>query len=736
MAETVDIIVPVYRGYEEVRRCLESILRSPSVTGYQVVIVDDATPEIAVEDYLDSLASSDERVSLLRNRENLGFVGSVNRGMSLHADHDVVLLNSDTEVANDWLDRLHACAYRDERTATVTPFSNNATICSFPGMCVDNPLADGRSIASVDRAMSATNAGQSVEIPTAVGFCMYIKRACLDEIGLFDEDTFGRGYGEENDFCVRAARRGWKHLLCADTFVYHAGGVSFGSEQMERVATAQDMLDSMYPGYHNKIRVHIARDPARPMRISALLELLRSSDKPRYLLITHALAGGVSKHVSELVESFGSDIDFLMIRPVADGMVAFFPGREDDSVRLTFSLPGDYEDLLRLCRSIGISRIHVHHTMGVPPILLWGLPGDLDIPVDLTLHDYYVINANPTLTDRKGRFCEERESRDRECATRYPIPGGVHPEQWRENQAKLLGAADRVFIPSHYSANLILAYFPDLKPVVAGHPDGEADAPYPKPVLTVLREPESMRILVVGALSMEKGGGVLEATAIEAKRQGAPLEFHLLGYAYRKIDDAVIQHGAYEDNDLDRLITGLNPHVIWFPVQWPETYSYTLSAALRTARPVVAPGLGAFPERLAGRPLSWLESWDRDGGSWSAYFHRLRGTLITGGETEQGRKWEQPAAGSDGEFSYRRDYVIQEQPVRAVTAASFDTDRITRYAYRQPGGRAGRIVAVLKERVRLVLLKLSQLTVFAVILRFVPRRFLRMIGRWLSSPAP
>ena len=58
---------------------------------------------------------------------------------------------------------------------------------------------------------------------------MYIRRAALADIGLFDAEAFGRGYGEENDFCLRASARGWRHLLACDTFVYHEGAVSFGA---------------------------------------------------------------------------------------------------------------------------------------------------------------------------------------------------------------------------------------------------------------------------------------------------------------------------------------------------------------------------------------------------------------------------------------------------------------------------------------------------------------------------
>src|SRR4030095_12858710 len=96
----IDVIIPVYKGLEETKRCIESVLACRQREPFSVVVVDDASPEPAIASYLDALAAAG-RVELARNEHNLGFVQSVNRGMAMHADRDVVLLNSDTEVAND-----------------------------------------------------------------------------------------------------------------------------------------------------------------------------------------------------------------------------------------------------------------------------------------------------------------------------------------------------------------------------------------------------------------------------------------------------------------------------------------------------------------------------------------------------------------------------------------------------------------------------------------------------------
>lgn len=204
---------------------------------------------------------------LHRNSANLGFVATVNRGMALHPDRDVVLLNSDTEVSGNWLDRLRHAALSGPDIATVTPLSNNATICSYPFNGWADGLPGGLGLERLDHLAAQANAGVVVDVPTGVGFCMYIRRAALDGIGLFDEARFGRGYGEENDFCRRANASGFRNVLCADVFVFHEGGVSFAAERATLQESASQTLLALHPDYAERIRAFEKLDPVAACRL-------------------------------------------------------------------------------------------------------------------------------------------------------------------------------------------------------------------------------------------------------------------------------------------------------------------------------------------------------------------------------------------------------------------------------------------------------------------------------------
>lgn len=264
-ARMIDVIIPAFRGYEQTVKCVSSVLTSACHERFELIVVDDASPEPALSKWLRCLADQG-RITLLANEANLGFVASVNRAMALHADRDAVLLNSDCEVAGNWLDRLARCATSDSSIATATPFSNNATICSYPLASGGNALPPGWSLAELDAAFAAANAARSMPLPTAVGSCMYVRRACWDSVGGFDEARFGRGYGEECDFSMRARAAGWKHVLCADVFVYHEGSVSFGDERRSRVEAAEAIIDALHPDYHPMVRAFVIEDPLQALR--------------------------------------------------------------------------------------------------------------------------------------------------------------------------------------------------------------------------------------------------------------------------------------------------------------------------------------------------------------------------------------------------------------------------------------------------------------------------------------
>lgn len=350
----VDVVIPVYRGEAETRACVESVLAARNDTRCEIVVIDDASPEPALSAWLRSVAASG-RITLIVHDANGGFVATANEGMGLHPDRDVVLLNSDTEVADGWLDRLVSHAERDRAVGTATPFSTNATICSYPRTLADNALPRGETTASLDSAFAAANAGHCIDIPTAVGFCMHIPRRCLDAVGVFDEARYGAGYGEEVDFCMRAARAGFRNVLAADVFVRHVGEVSFGNSGMERRAKAQATVDVLYPEFQVRLREYLDSDPACEARRRADLERLRRARAPRELF-----AGPFTADVKERIDALAAagEHEILVLTPWRESFVELSWAGRDEELRLWFHREEDAAQLTALLGAIGVSRVH------------------------------------------------------------------------------------------------------------------------------------------------------------------------------------------------------------------------------------------------------------------------------------------------------------------------------------------------------------------------------------------
>lgn len=615
----LDIIIPVYRGLDETRECILSLVPAMPVWAH-LIVINDSSPEQALTEWLQE-ESPKLGFSLYENSKNKGFVGTVNFGMQLNPDRDVLLLNSDVEVANsDWLERMRQAAYSHDRVASLTPFSNNATICSFPHFCEDNDLYAGMNVDQLDALFSGLpQSDVLIEVPTGVGFCMYIRRDCLDNVGYFDEKTFGKGYGEENDWCQRAIKLGWKNYHQLNVFAFHKGGVSFQEEGDPRKARALELLNSLHPNYAGDVHQFVNNDPARKTRLMAKMFHISQLNVPVILAVSHHLGGGVAQHVCELASYYHDQAWFIRLYPNGrEGVVNLSLSclNADKKDYFEFDIKFEYELLLSILKYLNVSRVHFHHTMALPP-RVWMLPSSLHVQYDVTIHDYYMVNGNPTLTDKYGRFVgDDTIDFDLKCSEAYPIP--VSPADWRIGAMPLLSRAERIIYPCRdvYQRFIkLFDYSPELldKTVIAYHPDAQN-----YPVTNITHQPnEPLRVLILGALSREKGADLLEQVALLC--DPTEIEFHLLGYAYRPLR-GVITHGAYQQDNLNEKLKLINAHVVWYPALWPETYSYTLSIALERAYPTVCPNLGAFIERTWQRNGSYLLPWNMSALDFAAFW--------------------------------------------------------------------------------------------------------------------
>lgn len=263
------VIVPVYGDAEATMACLDSLGQAAAAAQrdaapFRIVVVDDASPEPALKGHLQALAALQE-IELLVNPVNLGFIGAVNRALDHVTEGDVVLLNADTIVAPGFVARLAAAAHSAPDIGTVTPLSNNGEFFSFPTPNSVNPMPEDAAITALDRAAADANAGTVVDMPSGIGFCLYIRRDCLTRIGGLS-DSFERGYLEDVDFCLRARAGGFRSVCAPAVYVGHHGSRSFQDAKRALVLRNLDVLDRRFPHYRGECRAIESADPLRPAR--------------------------------------------------------------------------------------------------------------------------------------------------------------------------------------------------------------------------------------------------------------------------------------------------------------------------------------------------------------------------------------------------------------------------------------------------------------------------------------
>ena len=227
----VDIIICVHNALDDVQRCLDSLLEH-TTPPYNLILVDDGSEETTAR-VLREFANT-KGAMLLRSDKATGYPYAANRGMRASTAELVVLLNSDTILTPEWLDRLVACMQSDPQIGMVGPLSNTASWQSVPKIEDDgdwaiNPLPSGVSPACFSQLITLQSARLWMEMPLLNGFCLMIRYKLLDEVGLFDEENFGRGYGEEDDLVLRSRNKGWKMALADDVYIYHTQSKSYSS---------------------------------------------------------------------------------------------------------------------------------------------------------------------------------------------------------------------------------------------------------------------------------------------------------------------------------------------------------------------------------------------------------------------------------------------------------------------------------------------------------------------------
>lgn len=627
LVNSIAIIIPVYNAVDALADCLASLIKY-TVVPCRFIVIDDASPDPDVQVLLDKYREQPMFECYL-NSTNLGFTKTVNKGIALAGNDDVVFLNSDTIVTPGWLGRLRYAAYLQPDIGTVTPFSNNAGAFSAP-VAGFNEIPSSFDITTYGRAVSQSSERIYPEVPTGNGFCLYIRRACLDDVGALDEEAFPRGYGEENDFCMRAGLKGWRHVIDDATYIYHVRSASFGDSKTELMEAGRKVIDTRYLSYSAQVREAFSATTLLKAKdnVSKLADYSKeqvAQIKPRALYVLSTLTGGTPQTNQDLMFALQDDLDCFVLHCDSEVLTLkrFNDVIYEDVARYVLSSPieaadhrsNEYDQVVKLwLTKWDIEFVHIRH-------IAWHSLGLIDVvkslglPCVFSFHDFYTVCPTVKLLDNKQKFCGgqctkgtgdckvELWSQDSFIQLKH-----AQIQPWQKLFEISLAKCDAFVTTTEQAKELMCQRYPALSlkhfnVIAHGRDFDEFKQLAVKPVTG-----ETIRLLVPGNISEAKGGKILQelASLVDASL----LEIHILGNVSPELNfpPSVICHGPYKRQEFADKVADIKPHLGAVLSIWPETWCHTLTELWSCGVPVIGFDLGAVGERITQMGAGWALS--------------------------------------------------------------------------------------------------------------------------------
>ncbi|OYV32067.1 MAG: hypothetical protein B7Z81_13360, partial [Acidocella sp. 20-61-6] len=494
-------------------------------------------------------------------------------------------------------------AYAHSEIGTVTALSNNATIFSYPNAATRKDALPDITWPDLAAAALNVNAGAFVDVPTGHGFCMLIKAEVLRRVGVLDEG-FGRGYGEENDFCARTAALGYRNVAAGGVLVEHKESISFTNEKASLLAQNLPRLNALYPEYTPLIMAFERTDGMRRLRWS--LDALRlrraiAAGQSFVLVVSNALEGGTAKAIRDIERHVGyGAATVLNLSATQGGLLELSCAAPLLSASFTLD---ETDALFALLDAASPTHVLVHQLLGFPAGFIAALaPWSTGRQSIFYVHDFYSFCPRVTMIDAIGRFCNVA---DADTCARCVAMDGAHeasrltelpPAAHRALFTQLLASFRHVVAPSANAADHLARALPTIRAEALPHPEDAQNVP-PAP-----REGSDDEIILLGAIGPHKGSQKLLEIAQRARLTHPNLHFRVIGYTdidkQLKAIGNVTVTGKFKPEDLPRLLTQASGRLALFLSMWPETYSYTLSEVVKHGFVPLLPDIGAPADRV------------------------------------------------------------------------------------------------------------------------------------------
>lgn len=601
--QNVTVLIPIFNGYEHLKRLLPHIIeRSPQ--GTQFILIDDLSTDAAVRPFISGIVKKHDKCRLVLNEKNLGFVKTVNKGMAMVETPYAIIANTDIAVPEDWVPRIMHPFASERKIASATPFSNSAVFFSFPKRGQDNTLIPPFSLDEVDKAFQGIKPDSTPECQThsGVGFCMAIDMACWREIGPFDEEAFGKGYGEETDWCMRADSRGWKNVLVPNLFVHHAHGGSFMAA--EKACLCEEhikIVKKRWPRQIADMHRHMATDPWKPYRALAALRLAQGGKGCLLLIDWHGKDAGARAYRDFQLRRFKDEGWRVVVLSYNNAFTSFC--LEMEFIDIDINIAIQIDDIETLFKIIEIKHLFINNFAFYPQpeelmAILIHLKAKYPFYLEYVFHDFLSICPSIFLLNNKGYCGGGSAEICGKCVSEHKILMRPDMAKWRTAWRDFFAACDGIRCFSESTLRIVGDFFDitdktrvcehsPLLPALAGR--------WQQPPADEL--PHS--IAFIGNFVFCKGSSIVLELADKIRNERLPLRLIVIGRNDgRHTHEAIVFHGAYRRQELPEILSEYGVKAALFPSIWPETFSYVTQEIMLMGLPFVCFDLGAPAERI------------------------------------------------------------------------------------------------------------------------------------------
>lgn len=577
----IALILPIHNAATHVARCLARI---PTTTDllWRLILIDDGSTDPTLRSMLADWVAHHPNASLIHHDRPKGFASAVNAGLTQLGEitQPVVLLNSDVTLPQGWASRLIAPLLADGTIASVTPLSNEGELMGAPHACAGVALRNEEADV-VDASLAPFARARDVPmLPTGTGFCMALSPHWLAELPRFDE-SFGRGYGEEVDWCQRARALGGRHVCQTGLFVGHVGAASFGRVARQALRKkAAPILSQRWPRFDADVAQALAQDPLAGDRLRAgvLWAKARLQGAPLPVYLAHSLGGGTARWLEQ------------RLRTHAVAGVLRVGGAWRWQVELhtpsgvTRGATDRFDDVLHLILLAGPREVIYTCAVGDPapeeiPFRLLDLCAGGQ-RLEILFHDYFPLNRDYTF-----RSAAEAD--------------------WQALWRPALDRAADLTVFSEASKRIVAEAHPELMHKIRLRPHGPLGL-VPRLTPSLSTHPV---IGVPGNLNAQKGAAVVAELARIFARTGEA-RLVVLGEVAPEcpLPRQVTVLGGYALADLPHLVARHQIGHWLIPSLWPETFSFVTHEALATGLPVVGFDLGGQGEALRAAENGYVVS--------------------------------------------------------------------------------------------------------------------------------